>query len=186
MKLEPYIILLSFFFLLKQTDFYFVCNFESTSEIASSWQKTLPAQDSIYVLWPRPFFWNTVILQTFCSQFVDISENYFVSYIYQKIKVMYIWIANIKNRLCVLCVSNYLLTKTTKNKQTQPMYFAKKAKHCRKNWKKEIATSGRWCMFLKWFCLIHVSNKDFIVLWHLRTFFWTEVIWKCHILFFSK
>ena len=186
MKLEPYIILLSFFFLLKQTDFYFVCNFESTSEIASSWQKTLPAQDSIYVLWPRPFFWNTVILQTFCSQFVDISENYFVSYIYQKIKVMYIWIANIKNRLCVLCVSNYLLTKTTKNKQTQQMYFAKKAKHCRKNWKKEIATSGRWCMFLKWFCLIHVSNKDFIVLWHLRTFFWTEVIWKCHILFFSK
>ena len=89
MKLEPYIILLSFFFLLKQTDFYFVCNFESTSEIASSWQKTLPAQDSIYVLWPRPFFWNTVILQTFCSQFVDISENYFVSYIYQKIKLMY-------------------------------------------------------------------------------------------------
>ena len=50
MKLEPYIILLSFFFLLKQTDFYFVCNFESTSEIASSWQKTLPARQYLRTL----------------------------------------------------------------------------------------------------------------------------------------
>ena len=160
MKLEPYIILLSFFFALKQTDFCFVCNFESTSEIASSWQKTLPAQDSIYVLWPRPFFWNTVILQTFCSQFVDISENYFVSYIYQNHKLMYIWIVNIKNRLCVLCVSNYLLTKTTKNKQTQPMYFAKKAKHCRKKTKTmrldwENLHMGGW------------TEKGYIIRWKL-------------------
>ena len=104
MKLEPYIILLSFFFLLKQTDFYFVCYFESTSEIASSWQKKLFLLKIVHTLAKTLFLKHrnlTNFLQPICWYIrkllcvLDLPQNQ-KPYVYLNCKYQ-------KQVVCILC-----------------------------------------------------------------------------------